>query len=175
MELVITPRTISSDNPSSVPVVFLTWLVVSYTFACANRDSVEKTWGRFLNEAYLRCTYLQGRMHVLAGTVARTCKDGCKYVRGRMQVRARRDASTCEEGCSALQGGMQCTAGAVAVHCRDGCSALRLRWVKLALKSSSPILDRRKGRKDSPHMGHCSPQAISAEPLKALYKMRHFL
>ena len=37
MELVITPRTISSDNPSSVPVVFLTWLVVSYTFACATQ------------------------------------------------------------------------------------------------------------------------------------------
>ena len=61
---------------------------------------------------------------------------------------------------------MQCTAGAVAVHCGDGCSALRLRWVKLALKSSSPILDRRKGRKDSPHMGHCSPQEIAAEPDK---------
>ena len=119
--------------------------------------------------------YLRGGLHVLARTDARTCRDGCTYLQGRMQVRARRDASTCEEGCSALQGGMQCTAGAVAVHCRDGCSALRLRWVKLALKSSSPILDRRKGRKDSPHMGHCSPQAISAEPLKALYKMRHFL
>ena len=24
--------------------------------------SVEKTWGRFLNEAYLRCTYLRGQM-----------------------------------------------------------------------------------------------------------------
>ena len=33
--------------------------------------------GRVLNEAYLRCTYLQGRTHVLAGTVARTCKDRC--------------------------------------------------------------------------------------------------
>ena len=33
--------------------------------------SVEKTWGRFLNEAYLRRTYLQGRMHVLAGTDAK--------------------------------------------------------------------------------------------------------
>ena len=29
--------------------------------------SVEKTWGSFLNEAYLRRTYLQGRMHVLGG------------------------------------------------------------------------------------------------------------
>ena len=27
------------------------------------------------------CTYLQGRMHVLAGTDARTCKDGCTYLR----------------------------------------------------------------------------------------------
>ena len=57
-------------------------------------------------------TYLQGRTHVLAGTDARTCKDGC----------------------SALQGRMQCTAEAVAVHCRSGCSALRLRWVTLAPK-----------------------------------------
>ena len=46
--------------------------------------SVEKTWGRFLNEAYLRRTYLQGRMHVLAETVARTCEDGCTYLRGQM-------------------------------------------------------------------------------------------
>ena len=46
--------------------------------------SVEKTWGRFLNEAYLRCTYLQGRMHVLAGAVARTCKDGCTYLQRQM-------------------------------------------------------------------------------------------
>ena len=41
--------------------------------------SVEKHGGRFLNEAYLRRTYLQGRMHVLAGTVARTCGKGCTY------------------------------------------------------------------------------------------------
>ena len=47
--------------------------------------SVEKTWGRFLNEAYLRRTYLQGRMHVLAETVARTCGDGCTYLRERQQ------------------------------------------------------------------------------------------
>ena len=81
-------------------------------------------------------------LQVLTRTVARTCGDGCKYLRERMQCTARTDA----------------------VHCGGGCSALRLRWVKLALKSSSPILDRRKGRKDSLHMGHCSPQEISAEP-----------
>ena len=28
----------------------------------AKKGSVEKIWGRFLNEAYLRRTYLQGRM-----------------------------------------------------------------------------------------------------------------
>ena len=38
-----------------------------------------KNIGGFLNEAYLRRTYLQGRMHVLAGTVARTCVEG-RYV-----------------------------------------------------------------------------------------------
>ena len=68
-------------------------------------------------------TYLQGRMHVLAGTVARTCGDGCTYLRERLLVLAWR---------------MQCTARTDAVHCRSGCSALRLRWVKLAPKS--PVL-----------------------------------
>ena len=102
MELVITPRTISSDNPSSVPVVFLTWLVVSYTFACTNRGSLEKHGGRFLNEAYLRRTYLQGQMHVLAktdaksrlfpqtfaGAVYNVCIRGCNVILGgRMYLR----------------------------------------------------------------------------------------
>ena len=68
---------------------------------------------------------------------------------------------------------MQCTARADAVHCGDGCSALRGRLQctasemgKTGTEIVSPILDRRKGRKDSPHMGHCSPQEISAEPDK---------
>ena len=69
-------------------------------------------------------------MHVLARTVARTCKDGCTYVRG---------------GCRALRGRMQCTAEAVAVHCRSGCSAQRLRWVKLAPKWSVVFWIREKG------------------------------
>ena len=47
-------------------------------------------------------TYLQGRMHVLAGKVASTSME---------------DAVHCEDGCSALQRRLQCTAGAVAVHC----------------------------------------------------------
>ena len=60
--------------------------------------SVEKTWGRFLNEAYLRRTYLQGRMHVLAGKVANISVE---------------DAVHCEDGCSALQRRLQRTAGTV--------------------------------------------------------------
>ena len=58
---------------------------------------------------------MQGRLHVLAGTVARTCGK-----RG-----------------SALQGRMQCTAEADAVHCGSGCSALRLRWGKTGLPDKS--------------------------------------
>ena len=71
--------------------------------------SVEKTWGNFLNEAYLRRTYLQGRMHVLAETDARTCKDGCTYLRGQML----------NEGFSRkrLREWFQCFAGAVANVC----------------------------------------------------------
>ena len=73
------------------------------------------------------------------------------------------DARTCGKRGSALQGRMQCTAGAVAVHCRSGCSALRLKWVKLAPKSSV-LFWTRKGRRDTPHMGHSSPPDLSTEP-----------
>ena len=45
---------------------------------------------------------------------------------------------------------MQCTAGAVAVHCGDGCSALRLRWAKLAPKSSVLFWTREKGGETRP-------------------------
>ena len=86
--------------------------------------SVEKTWGRFLNEAYLRRTYLQGRMHVLAWRVA-------LYLRGRMQYTAWRDAVHCVDGCSALRERLQCTA-----------SEMGKRGTEIA----SPILDKRKGR-----------------------------
>ena len=65
---------------------------------------------------------------------------------------------------------MQCTARVVAVHCGDGCSALRGRLQctasemgKTGTEIVSPILDKRKGRRDTPHMGHSSPQEISAE------------
>ena len=68
---------------------------------------------------------------------------------------------------------MQCTARADAVHCGDGCSALQGRLQctasemgKTGTEIVSPILDKRKGRRDTPHMGHSSPQEISAEPDK---------
>ena len=154
---------LSSDNPSSVPVVFLTWLVVSYTFACANRGSLEKHGGRFLNEAYLWRTYLQGRMHVLAktdakwrlfpqtfaGAVYNVCIRGCKRYPWRTHVFAFKVDQIGPGGCSALRGRLQCTASEMG---------------KTGTEIVSPILDKRKGRRDTPHMGHSSPHWISTEP-----------
>ena len=54
-------------------------------------------------------TNLQGRMHVLAETVARTCGDGCTYLQGQML----------NEGFSRkrLRGRLQTFAGTVAMLC----------------------------------------------------------
>ena len=71
----------------------------------AKKGSVEKIWGRFLNEAYLRRTYLQGQM----------LNEG--FSRKRLRER------------------LQSFAGAVANVCGNGCNALRLRWVKMAPES----------------------------------------
>ena len=53
----------------------------------------------------------------------------------------------------------QCTARTDAVHCRSGCSALRERLQctasemgKTGIVIASPVLDKRKGRKDSLHI-----------------------
>ena len=59
---------------------------------------------------------------------ARTCGDGCTYLQGRLHVLARTDARTC----------------------KDGCSALRLRWAKLAPKSSVLFWIREKGGETRP-------------------------
>ena len=70
-----------------------------------------------------------------------------------------------------------------AVHCVDGCTALQRRLQctasetgKRGAEIASPILDKRKGWRDTPHTGHCSPQEISAElifplshPLSLIY------
>ena len=105
-------------------------------------------------------------MHVLAGTVARTCKDGCTYLQGRMHVLAGKVVRAWR---------MQCTARTDAVHCRGGCSALRERlhctaseMGKTGTEIVSPILDKRKGRRDTPHMGHCSPPDLSGEHRKGV-------
>ena len=84
--------------------------------------SVEKTWGRFLNEAYLRCTYLRGRLHVLAETVA-------LYLRGQMLNEAF-PANGCGDGCTYLRERLQCFAS------ERG---------KTGAEIVSPILDERKG------------------------------
>ena len=83
--------------------------------------SVEKTWGRFLNEACI--------------SDARTCKDGCTYLRRRLHVLG---GQMLNEGFSRkrLRERLQCFAGAVANVCGNGCNALRLRGTKLELKSS---------------------------------------
>ena len=60
----------------------------------------------------------------------------------RMQCTARADAVYCKGGCSALQGRMQCTASEMG---------------NTGTEIVSPILDKRKGRRDTPHMGHSSP------------------
>ena len=58
------------------------------------------------------------------------------------------------------------------MHCRGGCSALRERLQctasemdKTGTEIATPILDKRIGRRDSPHTVSCSPLDTSAEPL----------
>ena len=113
---------------------------------------------------------LRERFITFASAVYNVCIRGCKRYPWRTHVFAFKVDKIDPGGCSALQGWLQCTAGTVAVHCGDGCSALRGRLQctasemgKTGTEIVSPIPDRRKGRKDSPHMGHCSPQEISAE------------
>ena len=74
---------------------------------------------------------------------------------------------------------MQCTARADAVHCKGGCSALRGRLQCTASEMGkrdteivSPILDKRKGRRDTPHIGHSSPLIYLLSLVDANYKMK---
>ena len=82
-----------------------------------------------------------------------------------------------------LAGKVACISVEDAVHCKDGCSALQRRLQctasetgKRGIEIASPILDKRKGWRDTPHAGHCSPQKNSAElifplshPLSLIY------
>ena len=66
------------------------------------------------------------------------------------QVLARADARTCKGGCTYLRGRLHVRASKMS---------------QTVTEIVSPILDKRKGRKDSLHTGHYSPQEISAEPV----------
>ena len=64
------------------------------------------------------------------------------------------------------------------MHCKGGCSALRERLQctasemdKTGTEIVSPILDKRKGRRDTPHMGHSSPLIYLLSLVDANYKM----
>ena len=59
------------------------------------------------------------------------------------------DARTCGDGCTYLREKRQCTASEMG---------------KTGTEIVSPILDTRKGRRDTPHMGHSSPPDLSTEP-----------
>ena len=93
---------------------------------------------------------------------------GCKRLRWRLQTFAGKDANVCGEK-------RQCTARTDAVHCGDGCSALRERLQctasemgKTGTEIVSPILDKRKGRRDTPPYGSLSPlHDQSGEPILA--------
>ena len=65
------------------------------------------------------------------------------------------------------------------MHCKGGCSALRERLQctasemgKTGTEIVSPILDKRKGRRDTPHMGHSSPLIYLLSLVDANYKMK---
>ena len=76
---------------------------------------------------------------------------GCKRLRWRLQTFAGKDANVCGEK-------RLCTARTDAVHCGSGCSALRLRWVKLAPKSSVLFWIRDKGGETHPIRVSVAPQ-----------------
>ena len=83
-------------------------------------------------------------VHVLAGTVARTCKDGCTYLRGQIfspQTFTMTDANVC----------------------KGGCKRLRLRGAKLELKSSVLFWTRKRRLWD--HNGFL--RLVEASPLSS--------
>ena len=55
-------------------------------------------------------------------------------------------ASTCKDGCKYLRGRLQVLASEMG---------------KTGTEIVSPILDKRKGRRDTPHTGHCLPSMIN--------------
>ena len=74
-----------------------------------------------------------------------------KKTYGLAQSFAWADAMLCVDTCKALRWHLQSFALAHAMLCVGTCNALRLRWAKKGIEIVCPILDKRKGRKDSPH------------------------
>ena len=116
-----------------------------------------KTWGKGFHKRRLFTIFSP---QTFAMAVANVYDGGCKRVRERMHTFAGKGGNVCGEK-------RQCTVRTDAVPCKDGCSALRGRLQCTASETgktdteiASPILDKRKGRKDSP----VSLQEISAEP-----------
>ena len=67
------------------------------------------------------CTYLQGRLHVLVGKVARTSVENAVH---------------CKDGCSALRERLQCTASEMG---------------KTGTEIVSPILDKKREERHAPY------------------------
>ena len=85
---------------------------------------------------------LRERFITFAGAVYNVCIRGCKRYPWRTHVFAFKVDQIGPGGCSVLQGRMQCTASEMG---------------NTGTEIVSPILDKRKGRRDTPHMGHSSP------------------
>ena len=75
----------------------------------------------------------------------------CKALFERIQSFAWAYANLCVGCCKALRWHMQCFALAVAKLCFGGCNALRSEMGKTGTEIVSHILDKSKGRKDSPY------------------------
>ena len=93
------------------------------------------------------------------------------------QTFAGADAKLCVGDCNALRWWMQCFALADAKLCVGRCNALRWRMQSFASEMGktgteivSPILDKRKGRVDSPYGALLPPKVISVGPVSAQNK-----
>ena len=127
------------------------------------RDGCTYLQRQMLNEGFSR-KRLRERFITFASAVYNVCIRGCKRYPWRTHVFAFKVDQIGPGGCSALQGWLQCTAGTVAVHCGGGCSALRLRWAKLAPKSSVLFWTREKGGETRPIWVTVASRKISTEP-----------
>ena len=118
---------VSTRGYHRLPIGRRTWEIGTHT---DKADSADILWGTLQNER--RKNEGQACFWLSQG----------KNMREKMQYTARTDAVQCKGGCSALRERLQCTASEMG---------------KTGTETFSPILDKRIGRRDSPHTGHCSP------------------